>query len=280
MLNWACELWYVPDILSDVQGIAFRLTCLSSKTLQNNINLSPTLSKCVHRHEKQNSKTQTDMHKLTSSELCFTSLQCFIKSASRSPVIRENKNLCSTWPQCFTWLCLTSTVGFISFGLYLVSNKTCKNKTPVSPFQKIEIRLHIPLSNLTGDVRRRAKKSSTCHANFLWKFMHMQVKNFHLVVMHTHAIMVLSCQHIQQPKWLLRVLCYTCLFVSNWHHTCQRACRIHTSQIALWASCKNRLKHYKKSKPFLLVIHLELAYQFGIETLQHQIANRTVSTHV
>ena len=64
-------------------------------------------------------------------------------------------------------------MGFVSFGLYLVSNKTCKNKTLVSPCQK---RLHIPLSNLTGDVRRRAKISSTCHANFLWKLVHMQVK--------------------------------------------------------------------------------------------------------
>ena len=99
------------------------------------------------------------MHKLTSSELCFTSLQCFIKSASRSPVIRKKTKICVPHDCSASHDCVwTSTVGFVSFGLYLVSNKTCKNKTLVSPCQKNEIRSHIPLSNLTGDARRRAKK--------------------------------------------------------------------------------------------------------------------------
>ena len=77
------------------------------------------------------------MHKLTSSELCFTSLQCFIKSASRSPVFREKTKICVPHDCSASHDCIwTSTVGFVSFGLYLVSNKTCKNKTLVSPCQK------------------------------------------------------------------------------------------------------------------------------------------------
>jgi len=52
-----------------------------------------------------------------------------------------------------------------------------KQNSGFSMPNKNEIRLHIPLLSLTGDVRRRAKKnSSTCHANFLWKLMHMQVQ--------------------------------------------------------------------------------------------------------
>ena len=76
------------------------------------------------------------MHKLTSSKLCFTSLQCFIKSALRSPVFREKTKICVPHDCSASHDCIwTSTVGFVSFGLYLVSNKTCKNKTLVSPCQ-------------------------------------------------------------------------------------------------------------------------------------------------
>ena len=65
---------------------------------------------------------------------------------------------------------------WVSFRLVCIwfQIRHAKNKTLVSPCQKKK--LHIPLSNLTGDVRRRAKISSTCHANFLWKLVHMQVK--------------------------------------------------------------------------------------------------------
>ena len=65
-VNWACELCHVPDILCNMQVIAVRLTCLSSKNiakhhklLSNPVQMCPQICK---------TKTQTDMHKLTSSE--------------------------------------------------------------------------------------------------------------------------------------------------------------------------------------------------------------------
>ena len=95
-------------------------------------------------------------------------------------------------------------------------------------------RLHIPLSNLTGDVRRRAKISSTCHATFLWKLMHMQVKKtFHLVfhaLCRQHTFRDPSYLHVLRPKWPWQVLCCKHLSGSNSRHTSQHACRTRTNQ--------------------------------------------------
>ena len=156
------------------------------------------------------------------------------KGVSRSPVIREKTKICVPHDCSASHDCIwTSTVGFVSFGLYLVSNKTCKNKTLVSPCQKK--RLHIPLSNLTGDVRRRAKKSvppatqlsygnsCTCRSK----------KTFHLVfhaLCRQHTFRDPSYPHVLRPKWPWQVLCCKHLSGSNSRHTSQRACRTRTNQ--------------------------------------------------
>ena len=76
---------------------------------------------------------------------------------------------CSASHDCI-W---TSTVGFVSFGLYLVSNKTCKNKTLVSPCQKKQNKVAHPPFKLNW------RRPETC-----------KKKQFHLprkFPMETHA---------------------------------------------------------------------------------------------
>ena len=146
MLSWACELWHVPDILSELQGIAFWLTCLLSKTLQK-MKFSPTLSTCVHRHLKK-IHAQVDSKQNGVPHDCSASVSRVCQCLAEKLVFHITAVLHIT-------VVSDINCAFRLSGFYLVWNKTCKT-TLVSSCQKK--RLHIPLSNLTGDVWRRAKQ--------------------------------------------------------------------------------------------------------------------------
>ena len=112
--------------------------CKTSKTV---------VQPCPNVSTDMQNETQTDMHQLTSSELCFTSLQYFKRCFAFASDSQKTKSV------FHMTAVLHMTVSDINCGfrlvcLYLVSNKTCKNKTLVSPCpKKNEIRSHIPLSN-------------------------------------------------------------------------------------------------------------------------------------
>ena len=146
-------------------------------------------------------------------------------------------------------------------------------------------RLHIPLSNLTGDVWRRAKQKQFHLPRKSLKETHAHAGQKKLPSgCNAHARMQSrvfpTSPHSSQNGFRKFFVVRTSLCPVDICHTCQYACRIHTNQISLSANCRNQLKHYKRSKPFLLVNPLELAYQFGTKILQHQIANCIVSKHV
>ena len=137
---------------------------------------------------------------------------------------------CSASHDCI-W---TSTVGFVSFGLYLVSNKTCKNKTLVSPCQKKNKVAHPPF-------KLNWRRPETCKNQFhLPRNFPMetrahagQKKTFHLVfhaLCRQHTFRDPSYLHVLRPKWPWQVLCCKHLSGSNSRHTSQRACRTRTNQ--------------------------------------------------
>ena len=219
-----------------MQVVAFRLTCLSSKTLQNiKKNCSPTLSKCVHRHARKLKTNSTDMHKLTSSELCFTSLQCFIKkcfafaSVSRekqksvfhmTAVLHMTVSGHQLWVS-FRLVCIWFQIRHAKTKLWFLHAK--KNKVAHPPFklnwrrpETCKNQFHLP---------RKFPMETRAHAG--------QKKTFHLVfhaLCRQHTFRDPSYLHVLRPKWPWQVLCCKHLSGSNSRHTSQHACRTRTNQ--------------------------------------------------
>ena len=193
-----------------MQDIALRLTCLSSKTLQqqykiqsNPVQMRPLTSK--------NKFTCTSWHQKTVSHMTAV-----FSSASRLPVLRKNKTVfhITAVLHITVVFAINCVVSFVWFLFEIRHAKQCWFH-----HAKTKIRLHIPPLNSTGGVRRRAKKNgSTCHANFFKKSMHMQVKktflfgcSMHRANKHTQgsflpartaAKMALASSLLYAPVWV------------------------------------------------------------------------------
>ena len=116
------------------------------------------------------------MHKLTSSELCFTSLQCFIKRCFAFASVSREKQKSVFHMTAVLHMTVSGHQLWVSFRLVCIWFQIRHAKTKLWFLHAKKKVAHPPFKLDWRRPETCKKISSTCHATFLWKLMHMQVK--------------------------------------------------------------------------------------------------------
>ena len=176
------------------------------------------------------------MHKLTSSELCFTSLQCFIKRCFAFASVSREKQKSVFHMTAVLHMTVSGHQLWVSFRLVCIwfqirHAKTklwflhAKKKVAHPPFKLDWRRPETCKKSVPPATQLSYGNSCTCRSK----------KTFHLVfhaLCRQHTFRDSSYPHVLRPKWPWKVLCCAHLSGSNSHHTSQRACRTRTNQIS------------------------------------------------